>query len=212
MDTVVLSAADAAAGGALATALARTPDLIHRSGALAAEVAAAVAGRSTISPEKGDRRFTDPAWSSHPVYRRLSQAYLAVERAIDTAVEDADIDWPTRERARFAAGILATGLSPTNTLVGNPTALKHAFDTGGMSLVRGGRNLLADLKHNRGMPRQVDSTPFVVGENVRDFDGMCHRFHAVGVDLRQQIHVFQDPAELRRERVEFGLAGQQSSK
>ncbi|HET6666567.1 MAG TPA: poly(3-hydroxyalkanoate) polymerase, partial [Intrasporangium sp.] len=176
MDTVVLSAADAvtdvesgaslAAGGSLATALARTPDLIHRSGSLAAEVTAAVVGRSTIEPEKGDRRFTDPAWSSHPVYRRLSQAYLAVERAIGAAVEDADIDWPTRERARFAAGILATGLSPTNTLAGNPTALKHAFDTAGMSLVRGGRNLLADLKHNRGMPRQVDSTPFVVGENV----------------------------------------------
>ena len=176
MDKVVLSVADPVAdaesgaslavGGALATALARTPDLIHRSGSLAAEVAAAVAGRSTIEPERGDRRFTDPAWSSHPVYRRISQAYLAVERAIGAAVDDADIDWPTRERARFAAGILATGLSPTNTLAGNPTALKHAFDTAGMSLVRGGRNLLADLKHNGGMPRQVDSTPFVVGENV----------------------------------------------
>ena len=152
--------------GALVTALARTPDLIHRSGSLALDVATAVTGRSAIEPERGDRRFTDPAWSSHPVYRRLSQAYLAVERAIGAAVEDADIDWPTRERARFAAGILATGLSPTNTLIGNPTALKHAFDTFGMSLVRGGRNLAADMKHNRGMPRQVDSTPFVVGENV----------------------------------------------
>ena len=176
MDKVVLSVADPVAdaesgaslavGGALATALARTPDLIHRSGSLAAEVAAAVAGRSTIEPERGDRRFTDPAWSSHPVYRRIRQAYLAVERAIGAAVEDADIDWPTRERARFAAGILATGLSPTNTLVGNPTALKQAFDTAGMSLVRGGRNLVSDLKHNGGMPRQVDSTPFVVGESV----------------------------------------------
>ncbi len=65
-----------------------------------------------------------------------------MERAIGDAVEDADIDWSTRERARFAAGILASGLAPTNTLLGNPTALKHAFDTGGASLVRGGRNLL----------------------------------------------------------------------
>ena len=68
--------------GALVTALARTPDLIHRSGSLALDVATAVTGRSAIEPERGDRRFTDPAWSSHPVYRRLSQAYLAVERAI----------------------------------------------------------------------------------------------------------------------------------
>ena len=35
-----------------------------------------------------------------------------------------------------------------------------------MSLVRGARNLLRDLKHHRGMPRQVDSSPFTVGENV----------------------------------------------
>ena len=96
---------------------------------------------------------------AHPFYRRLGQAYLTVERAIGDAVEDADIDWSTRERARFAAGILASGLAPTNTLVGNPTALKHAFDTGGASLVRGGRNLLGDLRHTR-MPRQVDASPF----------------------------------------------------
>jgi polyhydroxyalkanoate synthase len=152
--------------GALVRTLARTPALLHRGGSLATEVAGAMAGRSTIAPVKGDRRFTDPAWSTHPVYRRLGQAYLAVEQAIGRAVEDADVDWPTRERARFAGGILASALSPTNTLAGNPTALKHALDTGGMSLLRGGRNLVADLKHNRGMPRQVDSSPFRVGENV----------------------------------------------
>ena len=102
----------------------------------------------------------------NPVYRRLAQAYLTVERAIGEAVEDADVDWPTRERARFVAGIVASGLAPTNTLAGNPAALKHAFDTGGLSLVRGGRNLLADIRHNKGMPRQVDSSPFRVGDNV----------------------------------------------
>ena len=136
------------AAGALAGALARTPGILARGASLAGGVAAAVAGRSTIAAAKGDRRFADPAWESHPVYRRLGQAYLTVEKAIDDAVEDADIDWSTRERARFAAGILASGLAPTNTLLGNPTALKHAFDTCGMSLVRGGRNMLGDLRHN----------------------------------------------------------------
>ena len=153
------------AAGALLGALARTPGILDRGASLAGEVAAAVLGRSTIAPHKGDRRFADPAWEAHPFYRRLGQAYLAVERAIGDAVEDADIDWSTRERARFAAGILSSGLAPTNTLVGNPTALKHAFDTGGLSLVRGGRNLLGDIRHTR-MPRQVDSSPFRVGETV----------------------------------------------
>ena len=153
------------AASALLGALVRTPGIVDRGASLAGGVAAAVLGRSTVTPHKGDRRFADPAWVSHPFYRRLGQAYLTVERAIGDAVEDADIDWSTRERARFAAGILASGLAPTNTLVGNPTALKHAFDTGGASLVRGGRNLLGDLRHTR-MPRQVDATPFTVGENV----------------------------------------------
>jgi polyhydroxyalkanoate synthase len=151
---------------AFVKALAHTPDLIQRGGALAGEVAAAIYGRSTLEPLKGDRRFTDPAWTSSPVYRRLGQSYLALEQAISCAVEDADVDWRTRERARFAAGILSSALAPTNNLAGNPSALKHAFDTGGKSLLRGGRNLLKDLKHNRGMPLQVDSSPFRVGENV----------------------------------------------
>jgi polyhydroxyalkanoate synthase len=146
--------------------LARTPNLVERGGALAGELAAALVGRSELCPDKGDRRFTDPAWTSNPFYRRLGQAYLALERAISDAVENADVDWPTRERARFVAGILGTGLAPTNTLAGNPAALKHAFDTGGMSLVRGARNLLRDVRLHGGMPRQVDSSPFTVGENL----------------------------------------------
>ena len=143
---------------AFVKALARTPDLVDRGGSLAGGVAAALAGRSTLDPAQGRPAVPRPGVVPHPLYRRLGQAYLAVERAIGDAVEDADVDWRTRERARFAAGILASGLAPTNTLVGNPTALKHAFDTGGLSLVRGGRNLLGDLRHTR-MPRQVDSTP-----------------------------------------------------
>lgn len=153
------------APGALLGTVARTSGLLARGASLVGDVASAVLGRSTFAPDRGDRRFTDPAWVSHPFYRRLGQAYLAVEQAISDAVEDADIDWSTRERARFVAGILASGLAPTNTLVGNPAALKHAFDTGGLSLVRGGRNLLGDLRHTR-MPRQVDSSPFRVGETV----------------------------------------------
>ena len=68
------------AASALLGALARTPGILDRGTSLAGEVAAAVIGRSTIAPHKGDRRFADPAWVSHPFYRRLGQAYLTVER------------------------------------------------------------------------------------------------------------------------------------
>jgi polyhydroxyalkanoate synthase len=41
-----------------------------------------------------------------------------------------------------------------------------AFETGGSSLVKGARNFVDDLLHNNGRPRQVDTTPFVLGENL----------------------------------------------
>jgi len=154
------------AAAALAAALAHTPDLNDRARALARELAAATAGQTVATPAKGDTRFADPAWREHPVYRRAGQAYLAAEQAITGAVADADVDWRTAERARFAAGIVTSALAPTNTLPGNPAALKRAFDTGGASLARGTRNLLADVRAGRRTPRQVDARPFRLGENI----------------------------------------------
>ena len=40
-------------------------------------------------------------------------------------------------------------LAPTNFLLGNPAALKRAFETGGASLARGARNFLDDVAHER---------------------------------------------------------------
>jgi len=45
-----------------ATALAHSPGLASRGGAFVAELARVAAGRSTLAPVKGDRRFADPAW------------------------------------------------------------------------------------------------------------------------------------------------------
>jgi polyhydroxyalkanoate synthase len=118
------------------------------------------------APARGDLRFADPAWRENPFYRRLGQAYLAMGNAITGAVERADMDEPAREKARLAAAILVSALAPVNTLPGNPAALKRAFDTGGLSLARGARNLLADVRAGRRTPRQVDTRPFRLGENL----------------------------------------------
>jgi polyhydroxyalkanoate synthase len=134
---------------------------------LAREVAGVVAGRSEVSPGKGDRRFADPTWNDNPLYRRLMQAYLATCHAVDEVVEGADLpDWRDRERARFVAAVLTSTLAPTNTLPGNPAALKRAFETGGASVGRGLRHLVSDLRHNGGLPRQIDRDAFVVGEDL----------------------------------------------
>lgn len=154
------------AAAALAAALAHSPGISSRAGTLARELAGAAAGRTVAAPARGDDRFADPAWSEHPFYRRLGQAYLAAGQAITDAVEHADVDWRTKEQARLAASIAVTALAPTNALPGNPAALRLAFDTGGVSLLRGARNLLGDLRAGRRIPRQADTRPFRLGENI----------------------------------------------
>jgi polyhydroxyalkanoate synthase len=66
------------AGVRFVTGLARRPrELARQASWLAAELARVGLGRSTLAPPSRDRRFTDPAWTSNPLLRRLVQAYLA---------------------------------------------------------------------------------------------------------------------------------------
>jgi polyhydroxyalkanoate synthase subunit PhaC len=136
---------------------------------LGIELARIVGGRSKAAPGAGDRRFADPAWTSNPFYRRLAQFYLAWAAGIGRVTDDleeADVDWRTVERARFATSILVSALAPTNAVWSNPAALKRAFDTGGLSLGRGFLNWVDDLRHNGGMPSQADRNAFAVGRDL----------------------------------------------
>jgi polyhydroxyalkanoate synthase len=138
----------------------------RRGARLGAETARIAVGRSAVSADPKDWRFKDEAWTENPAYRRLMQLYLASASEVHALVDDADLDWRDAERARFLASLLTSAFAPTNTLLGNPGALKRAFDTGGHSLVRGVRNLVDDIRHNGGMPSQVDRTALKVGEQL----------------------------------------------
>ena len=138
-------------------------------------------GTSEIRPEASDRRFSDPAFAESPFYRRLMQSYLAWRSALQDLVglsnePAAGDDWKRPAQERFAVTLLTEALAPTNTLLGNPAALKRAFDTAGRSLVEGFRNHLNDLITNGGMPSQVDKRPFEVGRNLAVTPGaVVHR-------------------------------------
>jgi poly[(R)-3-hydroxyalkanoate] polymerase subunit PhaC len=135
-----------------------------------------VIGRSDVAPAPRDKRFTHPAWSDNPLYRRLLQAYLVESRALLGLVDDVDLDAKSRERARFAVSLFTEAVAPTNTLLGNPSALAKAIETRGRSLVDGLRHFLHDMRHNRGMPSTVDTRPFAVGENLAITPGdVVHR-------------------------------------
>jgi polyhydroxyalkanoate synthase len=151
----------------LAARAARDPGLLARRGlGLAKELVEIAIGRSERTAEPGDKRFADPAFDKHPGYRRLMQTYLAVRAALHTLVDEVDLDAKSRDRARFALSLLTEALAPTNTLIGNPAAIKRAFDTAGVSLAIGLKNMIADYVENDGMPAQVDRRPFKLGENL----------------------------------------------
>ena len=123
------------------------------------------------APPKGDKRFADVAWQNNFLYRATLQGYLAWRDALAGFVERSALDPANKERAKFVMSLITDAASPTNTLLGNPAALKKAIDTGGASLVDGCSNIVMDLLKNHGMPAQVDKTAFVVGENLATSTG-----------------------------------------
>jgi polyhydroxyalkanoate synthase len=125
-----------------------------------------VVGRSSLEPPPRDWRFADATWAGNPVYRRVMQLYLAWCAELQDLIEGADLDWRDAERARFMMSILTSAAAPTNTLPGNPAALKRTLETGGANLVRGGRQWLDDLRHNGGLPAQVKRGHFAVGRDL----------------------------------------------
>ncbi len=162
---------------AAAAALARNPvGAAAANGRMVLGLAAALratAGRTIgrdsagpVSPSKGDRRFKDLAYAENPLYFLLEQQYLLVDRLVTELLDAAQLESGRDAKARFGAKFLLDALSPTNTLPGNPAALRQVFDTGGKSLVRGARNMLGDIRHNGGWPSQVDPTGFEVGVNM----------------------------------------------
>jgi polyhydroxyalkanoate synthase len=128
-----------------------------------------------MQPDPKDKRFSDPAWQ-HPVWKRVAQAYLVTGTRVLGSVDEFGLEPKSAARARFALGQVIEATAPTNSLLGNPTALRRAAATRGRSLVDGGRHLVHDVRRNGAMPSQVDTRPFRVGETIAVTQGaVIHR-------------------------------------
>jgi polyhydroxyalkanoate synthase subunit PhaC len=113
-----------------------------------------------------DRRFADPSWEQNPAYFALRQYYLAARRFSAELLAAGRGDELADQKAELAVGFAFDALAPTNFLLGNPAALKKAFETGGASVLAGLRNFAGDLASNGGRPRQVDTSGFELGRNL----------------------------------------------
>jgi polyhydroxyalkanoate synthase len=143
-----------------------TKALPRRLTGLGVELSKIAIGKSAIAPEPTDRRFANRAWTENPAFRRMGQSYLACSQTAFDLVDDAQLDWRTGERARFAVSLVTSALAPTNALALNPDAVIRAYETGGRSIVAGMGNVARDIRFNHGFPRTADPDAFEVGRNL----------------------------------------------
>ncbi|MEI6441140.1 MAG: alpha/beta fold hydrolase [Alphaproteobacteria bacterium] len=139
--------------------------------AFGSDVVDIVTQKSELAPSPKDKRFMDAAWQANPLYKGAMQYYLAAQKGMNAWIQDVEFDDLERARASFITGMVMDSVAPTNTLIGNPSALKKAFETGGVSLVRGLQNAYEDMTKNDGIVSQVDKRPFKVGENLATSPG-----------------------------------------
>ncbi|MCO7503705.1 MULTISPECIES: class II poly(R)-hydroxyalkanoic acid synthase [unclassified Pseudomonas] len=127
-------------------------------------------GKSGLQPEGDDRRFSDPAWSQNPLYRRYLQTYLAWRKELHDWIGNSNLSEQDISRAHFVINLMTEAMAPTNSAA-NPAAVKRFFETGGKSLLDGLSHLAKDMVHNGGMPSQVNMDAFEVGKNLATTEG-----------------------------------------
>src|SRR5262249_55577124 len=115
--------------------------------------ATATAGRlagarteGALAPPPRDRRFADKAWEENAVYFGLLQQHLLREKLAQDLVDAAGLEPNTAMKAKLGSQLVIDAAAPSNFLFTNPHALKRALETGGLSLAKGLRNFLDDLR------------------------------------------------------------------
>jgi poly[(R)-3-hydroxyalkanoate] polymerase subunit PhaC len=129
--------------------------------------ARAVGGKVDGPVDTGkDKRFADPTWSDNAAFWLLRQEFLVWERAMQELVEVAPVDEKIRIKVGFLTQAMVDSLSPTNSFLTNPAAMRRAVETGGLSVARGTQNFLDDLVNNGGQPQQFATGVYEVGRNM----------------------------------------------
>lgn len=162
----------AKAMGEMVTASLKRPDKLFVAYSQAMrDTLASLVGSADVAPDKADKRFKDPIWTSNPAYRVLMQTYLTWSRGTSDWVDSLEMDHRNKLRAKLVTSILTDSIAPTNMLAGNPSAMHKTLETGGKNLVAGARHLIDDMLNNGGLPSSVDKSKFKVGENLAVSEG-----------------------------------------
>ena len=120
-----------------------------------------------VEPAKGDRRFSDPAWTAEVFFDHLKQAYLLAGNHLTDLVDSVEnVDADTQVRVRFLVRQYLDAVAPTNFAATNPAAIRKTLETGGVNLLAGLANLLADAASGRGLVQRRSADPWELGVNI----------------------------------------------
>ena len=120
-------------------------------------------------PERGDRRFRDPAWREAPAFDFIKQSYLLTAGWLQKTVAGVGgLDADAARKVAFLTRQFADAMAPTNFAATNPEVLRKTVETGGENLVRGLENLLADIERGEGSLKisMTDTDAFEVGRDL----------------------------------------------
>ncbi len=120
---------------------------------------------STVSPEKGDKRFSAPDWQQNPAFDALKQSYLlAATTLLKTASEVEGLDEHQQRKLAFYLRQFLDAISPSNLAFTNPQVIHETIQSGGQNLVRGMEHLLRDVQ--AGQIKMTDTQAFAPGRNL----------------------------------------------
>jgi len=122
-----------------------------------------------ISPERGDRRFSDREWRENPVFDYLKQSYLLASNMLNGVADATHLDQENKKKLKFYTRFFADALSPSNFAMTNPGVIQHALETNGQSLVDGLQNLMEDME--KGRISMTDEAAFKLGSNLATTPG-----------------------------------------
>jgi polyhydroxyalkanoate synthase len=159
-----------------AWSMARHPKPVaSRIGRLAAQLVGIGRGKPAEAPGRADSRFRDRAWGDNPLLNGVALSYLACCDALEGALDEADVDWRTRERLRLFIDNVLAAAAPTNNPLTNPACWKEFIDTGGRSVRAGVDNLVTDVSSPTKLPSSVDPSAYRIGENIAATPGKVVR-------------------------------------
>ncbi len=122
-----------------------------------------------VRPERGDRRFKDPAWDDNALFDFIKQSYLLTSRwMMNTVGEVEGLDDKTKQKVDFYTRQYVDAMAPSNFVLTNPEVLRATVESRGENLLRGLKNMLDDLERGRGQLqiKMTDTEAFEVGKNI----------------------------------------------